>query len=276
MPPGRLGTHTFGHIVPPQNVLPLALKAGPRGGALTFSFGSRGKLALLDELGEALLRVAQAVPHGVVVFVPSFQYEAQLVARWQLSGLWARLNAVKPLFREPRAAAELDPLLKEYAAAIRGDGDDDGRSMGGTGGAMLLSVVGGKMSEGINFSDALARVVVMVGLPYPNSSSPELREKMAYLDAQATGRGREYYENLCMRAVNQSIGRAIRHRADYACILLVDSRYYSNSAVRAKLPGWIVERLALSPTFGHMFGALSRFFRGKREVAKLAAASGGQ
>ena len=131
--------------MPPQNVLPLAIKAGPRGGALTFSFGSRGKLALLDELGEALLRVAHAVPHGVVVFVPSFQYEAQLVARWQLSGLWARLDAVKPLFREPRAAAELDPLLKEYAAAIRGDGDDDGRSVGGTGGAMLLSVVSGAM-----------------------------------------------------------------------------------------------------------------------------------
>ena len=145
MPPGRLGTHTFGHIVPPQNVLPLAVKAGPRGGALTFSFGSRGKLTLIDELGEALLRVAQTVPHGVVVFVPSFQYEAQLVARWQLSGLWARLNAVKPLFREPRAAAELEPLLKEYAATIRGDAADDGRSVGGTGGAMLLSVVSGAM-----------------------------------------------------------------------------------------------------------------------------------
>ena len=49
LPPGRLGTHTFGHIVPPQNVLPLAIKAGPRGGALTFSFGSRGKLTLIDE-----------------------------------------------------------------------------------------------------------------------------------------------------------------------------------------------------------------------------------
>ena len=145
LPPGRLGTHTFGHIVPPQNVLPLAVKAGPRGGALTFSFGSRGKLTLIDELGEALLRVAQTVPHGVVVFVPSFQYEAQLVARWQLSGLWARLNAVKPLFREPRAAAELEPLLKEYAATIRGDAADDGRSVGGTGGAMLLSVVSGAM-----------------------------------------------------------------------------------------------------------------------------------
>ena len=260
MPPGRLGTHTFGHIVPPQNVLPLAIKAGPRGGALTFSFGSRGKLTLLDELGEALLRVAQAVPHGVVVFVPSFQYEAQLVARWQLSGLWARLNAIKPLFREPRAAAELDPLLKEYAAAIRGDGDDDGRSMGGTGGAMLLSVVGGKMSEGINFSDELARCVVMVGLPYANPTDLTLQERMAYVEgAQGAGAGREYYTNICMKAVNQSIGRAIRHKGDYAAMLLLDGRY-AKPDVRGRLPKWIGARMQAPLSFDAAISALRGFF----------------
>merc|ERR1712139_414312 len=104
------------------------------------------------------------------------------------------------------------------------------------------------MSEGINFSDGLARCVIMVGLPFPDKSDPELLQKIAYLDEQERERkrqhqerqdrrsklakngvmlpksnfrggsnnlsmstaGKEYYENLCMRAVNQSIGRSIR------------------------------------------------------------------
>lgn len=40
--------------------------------------------------------------------------------------------------------------------------------------------------------------------------------------------GREYYNNICMRAVNQSIGRSIRHARDYASILLVDERYHDD------------------------------------------------
>ena len=53
----------------------------------------------------------------------------------------------------------------------------------------------------------------MVGLPYPNLRSPELKEKMDYLNANMArlpdGRmpGQLHYENLCMKAVNQSIGK---------------------------------------------------------------------
>ena len=39
--------------------------------------------------------------------------------------------------------------------------------------------------------------------------------------------GREYFEDLCMKAVNQCIGRVIRHRGDWAAILLVDQRWTS-------------------------------------------------
>ena len=87
----------------------------------------------------------------------------------------------------------------------------------------------------------VCRCVVMVGMPFPNPTDLELCERMRFLDAAAaksgngascssTGRaqptaGREYFEDLCMKAVNQCIGRVIRHRGDWAVILLADARW---------------------------------------------------
>lgn len=87
----------------------------------------------------------------------------------------------------------------------------------------------------------------MVGLPFANMASLELKEKLGFMErrqrlqqgpGQSSGSSfsKEYYENMCMRAVNQSIGRAIRHKQDFATIVLLDHRY---SRVFKKLPGWI-------------------------------------
>ncbi|CAO4369461.1 unnamed protein product [Caenorhabditis nigoni] len=81
-------------------------------------------------------------------------------------------------------------------------------------GAILFAVMGGKMSEGINFSDELDRAVIVIGLPYSNKTGVELRERMRFLDSQMGNGGNMSYESMCMHSVNQSIGRAIRHRED--------------------------------------------------------------
>lgn len=110
------------------------------------------------------------------------------------------------------------------------------------------------MSEGINFSDGMGRCVVMVGLPFPSPSDPELLERMKYLD-KSSGRnlneqrvdcnedtfdsavtlkscgakGREYYENLCMKAVNQSIGDNLHcFHFDSSILLLNLSNFNGN------------------------------------------------
>ncbi|CAM6098539.1 unnamed protein product [Calypogeia fissa] len=141
------------------------------------------------------------------------------------------------------------------------------------------------MSEATNFSEGMGRCVVMVGLPYPSPDDPELLERMCYighLDKSRFGfgrsgqKGRENYENLCMKAVNQSIGRAIRHIGDYAAILLVDVRYTNGSSFSgggagarvesgnaSKLPGWIKERFQITDRFGELHKQLHQFFKYK-------------
>lgn len=42
-------------------------------------------------------------------------------------------------------------------------------------GAVLLASAAGRLGEGINFSDNLARAVIMIGLPYPNAMDIETK-----------------------------------------------------------------------------------------------------
>jgi len=160
---------------------------------------------------------------------------------------------------------------------------------------MLLAVIGAKLSEGLNFADDLARGVVIIGLPFANLGSPELRERLKYVKNLELQQGispkergqkdaaAELYENMCMNAVNQSIGkyhfcfcissltrlldkfkgRAIRHRDDWASLLLVDRRY-STASIRNKLPKWIGNKVVITEGFGQTVREMGTFFRSKR------------
>jgi len=51
------------------------------------------------------------------------------------------------------------------------------------------------------------------------------------------------------------LGRAIRHKDDYAAILLLDHRYL-RASVRSKLPRWISDNLRCMDRFGPAFSAI--------------------
>ena len=99
--------------------------------------------------------------------------------------------------------------------------------------SVLFGVMGGKLSEGINFKDNLCRLLIIVGMPFSNIKSIEIKEKMKYYDKLYNNKkslinGNEYYENLCMKNVNQTIGRCIRNYYDFASIVLIDNRFTYN------------------------------------------------
>ena len=243
LPPDRIQTWTCGHIIPSQNLLSIPLARAEDGTPFNFTYENRNTPQLITALGNSIISLASCIPDGLVVFFPSYAYLEKVITSWKASDsyqrgqkIWDRLQKIKPVFQEVKASA-VDEILASYALSVS-------TSKGG----LLLSVIGGKLSEGINFSDALGRGVIVVGLPFPNTQSAQWKAKLEYIEQSTMKRtgsiqegkeaSRNFYENACMRAVNQSIGRTIRHQGDFAGIMLLDRRYESKR-IRDKLPGWI-------------------------------------
>ena len=276
--PGRLQTHSFGHVIPPQNLFVETISSGCGGADFNFNFENRKSEQMIMQLGDMVLRTCQMVPDGVVAFFPSYDYLTQVLGLWKRpqagSSIFKMIEAGKSIFEESKdGSTRTEDLLRDYAQAI-----DSGK------GALLLSVVGGKLSAGINFSDKLGRAVIAVGLPFPNAQGAEWKAKIGFVEhtsynklskanhlseqqrkMQAQVAARDFYENACMRAVNQCIGRAIRHRNDWAAILLVDRRY-SSQRIQGKLPRWIrasMDTGATGKSFIEVEPSLKGFFATK-------------
>ena len=247
----RIHLFSCGHIVNASQMRTLILSSGPTNKPLQFSFKDRQNDELFVELGRTLCNIVGKVAGGCVVFFPSYDFEAKVLSFLSNTKMLDQITQKKPLFKESRFTSDSDAIFEKYKKKI-----DANPKIG----AILFAVMGGKMSEGINFSDDYGRCVVVVGMPYPNSKSLELNAKMDFLNSLQSGLGQSHYENLCMKSVNQSIGRAIRHKNDYACVVLMDARF-SREQVKSKLPGWIKESIHVCPNFASCVVELSRFFR---------------
>lgn len=92
--------------------------------------------------------MCNVIPDGVICFFPSFTYLEQMYNRWKENSILERIEMKKKVFKEPRESNMVETTLRDYSLQIN---SENGK------GAMLLCVVNGKMSEGINFSDSLGR-----------------------------------------------------------------------------------------------------------------------
>ncbi|KAI5995214.1 DNA repair helicase [Pisolithus albus] len=267
LPQDRMTTFSCGHIVPQSHVQTLILCKGPSGSRLEFKYAQQSDVQVLKELGQVVLNLCNIVPRGVIVFFPSYSSLNFAKKTWKANHALEKFEAKKKVFWEPEESGAVDSTLGDYAEASTGRSDKRV-------GAILFAVVGAKLSEGLNFADDLARAVVVVGLPFANKNSPELQERIRYANEMeikiankrnphSKDAGSELYENMCMNAVNQTIGRAIRHRSDWASLILLDHRY-SVASIRQKLPSWIQDGVFICDTFGQAMKQLGSFYRDKK------------
>lgn len=169
----------------------------------------------LPKLARRVGEVLRSLPVRTAVFFPSFALMEQILA----AGL--REDLPPGAVIESRSAN-----MADLWRAV------DGFRRGPEGG-VLLGVMGGRISEGIDFPEDQLEAVVLVGLPFPKPTAR--REALrAYLDL-TVGHGWEYCVTApTQRAMLQALGRLIRSDTDRGLGLLLDHRAAQFSSV---LPG---------------------------------------
>lgn len=249
------------HIVSTDQVFACQVEVGPRNIQLKCNYANRQNNDYWQELGLTLQNFFRIIPDGVLLFFPSYTTLNIAVEMWRESGLWEKLGQLKPIFIEPKLKSELQQVSEEYYKAI-----ETGRGKG----AVFIGVCRGKISEGLDFSDQYGRAVIIAGLPYPPLHDPKVKLKKQYIDqnkkANTDLTGDVWYVLEATKAVNQAIGRVIRHSEDYGAIILCDAQFNNKNIVQ-NLSKWVQQRITKPRSFGESIGVLRGFFRKNQSSA---------
>ncbi len=146
--------------------------------------------------------IRKNMPGNLAVFFPSFTV---------LDGVSRHVNVDKRYMqRRDMQSSAIEPLLKRFM-------EDDG--------ATLMAVMGGSLSEGVDYKNNSIKGIVIVGIPL-TVPDLELKARIAYLDKRFDGKGMDYAYIIpaVVKAV-QAAGRAVRSEKDRAVLVFMDKRY---------------------------------------------------
>lgn len=160
---------------------------------------------------------------GTLVFVPNYSI---------LRRIKEHFGNNSKIFYESQKNEEFTKIILSYKKTVSNTNAS----------TILVCVFRGKASEGIDFADDLARLVIAIGIPMSNIKDPVIKMKRDFNDSFKNGTGAKWYESQAFTAVNQAIGRVIRHKSDHGAVILLDDRYRAPKNVKM-LTKWIRSRL---------------------------------
>uniref|UniRef100_A0A8P4KN29 Regulator of telomere elongation helicase 1 n=1 Tax=Dicentrarchus labrax TaxID=13489 RepID=A0A8P4KN29_DICLA len=249
------------HVIERDQIFVSVIDRGPDGVQLSSAFDRRLlKLSISFYVNHILSNLSRVVPHGLLVFFPSFPLMEKTLDFWRANGHADRIENVKPMFVEPKGKGTFTEVnLKRFYVKVTQILPSH---------RISLNVFLCQASEGLDFADTFGRGVIITGLPFPPKMDPRVILKMQFLDEMCRKKtpglkylsGQQWYRQQAFRAVNQAIGRVIRHKDDYGAIFLCDQRFKMSDA-RAQLPSWVRPYVRLYDGFGNVVRDVSQFFR---------------
>jgi len=247
LPEDRTRLGAYRSPFPPENRLLLV------DGGVTTRYTSRGP-EMYGRIAESVRSVLEATPGNVAVFAPSYDILSRVReglaegggtgARGAGAGAGAGTGARGPgagVGAVGGAAAPKEVLVEERGMGKR-DRErlcDRLEELRNGGGAALLGVQGGSLSEGVDYLENLLSAVVVVGLPLAPPSK-EGDALVAHFERKfGGGRGEDYgYVNPAMNRVVQAAGRLIRTERDRGVVVLLDERFLQPRYARCLPPDW--------------------------------------
>ncbi|WP_088883244.1 helicase C-terminal domain-containing protein [Thermococcus sp. P6] len=195
---------------------------------------------------EYIVEAAKIIPKNVGVFTASYEVLQGLLS----ANLALRLEETgKAVFieRQGVSSRENDAMVASFKAHARGNG------------AVLLGVMGGRNSEGQDYSGDEMNGVVLVGIPY-SRPTPRVQAQIRYFERKFPGKGRYYgYYLPAHRRLVQAAGRVHRSAEERGSIIVLDYRLLWRS-IRKDLPDWMRE--GIKPVdLGRMRLHLKRFWK---------------
>ncbi|KAJ1957741.1 hypothetical protein GGI12_004939 [Dipsacomyces acuminosporus] len=240
------------HVIDPQRFFAASIACGPQGELFEGKYKNTELLCFQDDVGSAIGAIAARSPDGMLVFVPSYSLLNKLIARWEVTGQKSEIEVCKDIYIEPQRGTkkEFEKLLKEYRETLVKRRETSSPAPRG---AIMFAVYRGKVSEGIDFTDYFCRTVINIGIPYPAFKDVKVILKREYNDTYSQSppksstsldckseivNGNVWYDIQAFRAINQALGRCLRHRMDWGAIIMLESRFTHSWNV-VKLSKWV-------------------------------------
>lgn len=168
---------------------------------------------MIASIADRIVDVCRAAMRSTIVFLPSYTLLDSILSM----DIERRLGV--PVLREIRnmSQAELMQSVEKFKSSR---------------GAVFLSVIGGRISEGLDFPDDTLEMVVIVGIPYPRPTAKQ-RALVNYYDILYR-KGWDYaVRNPAVRRLLQASGRMIRSETDRGIAVVLDKRMANFHEVRA-------------------------------------------
>jgi len=164
---------------------------------------------MFKKINKYVLDICNTFPKNTMVFLPSFN----ILSMFKYQGSLEDINKCMYIEEQEMSQTALMELVSEFKECGTKEKDP----------ATLFSVMGGRISEGMDFPAEELEIAIIVGIPYPKPSARQ-RGLQRFYDLKF-GKGWEYtVEAPTARKLLQSIGRLIRNENDRGVAIILDKR----------------------------------------------------